>query len=126
MSADARVARAIQQVRGQQENLPAMPPEVATAIVATLRLLLSWDPAVMVEAGPHLDRVAALLDEAVEAASLAERNRVRRLLTRPGLNAIRAIQDGEIRQGCVVMDGATVREELRQAYLAIRDGKEAT
>jgi hypothetical protein len=72
------------------------------------------------------DNVRADVDTVWRLAVQAERDRVRRLLTRPGLNAIRAIQDGEIRQGCVVMDGATVREELRQAYLAIRDGKETT
>lgn len=58
-------------------------------------------------------------------AVTAERERVRRLMSRPGLNAVRSIPDGEIRSGCVVMDGATVREELRQAYLAVLKGGEA-
>ncbi len=71
------------------------------------------------------ENLRADVDVVWRLAVTAERDRVRRLLTRPGLNAIRSIPDGEIRDGCVVLDGGKVREELRQAYRAIRDGKEA-
>lgn len=36
------------------------------------------------------------------------------------LAATRCIPDGEIRDGCVVSDGATVRRRLKSAYAAIR------
>ena len=94
--------------------------------LARLRLLLSWNPAVGAEAEPILDRISVLLDEAGKAATLAERERVRRLMSRPALNAMRSVPDGEIRQGCVVLDGGKVREELRRAYLAVINGEEAT
>jgi hypothetical protein len=59
------------------------------------------------------------LEDAIELGISAERSRIRRLLSKPLLDALRCIPDGEIRDGCVVYDGATVRENARQAYLAI-------
>ncbi len=55
----------------------------------------------------------------IEQAVAAERQRIKHLLARPFLNAMRCIPDGEIRDGCLVYDGHTVREQARQAYLAI-------
>lgn len=52
-------------------------------------------------------------------AARAERLRIKRLLSAPMLAALRCVPDGEIRNGCVIHDGATVRERLRQAWLAI-------
>ena len=78
---------------------------------------------------PLLDEVHALLDrhaaEVHQAATLAERERVRKLLTLPGLQAVKAIPDGEIRNGCVVLDGGQVRANLKAAYRAIVNGEEA-
>lgn len=63
----------------------------------------------------------------VTEAVTAERERIRRLLTLPLLAVLRCIPDGEIRSGCHVHDGATVREKARQAYLAaFHDETEAT
>jgi hypothetical protein len=67
------------------------------------------------------DHIEALVVEAVNA----ERKRCTDLLTLPGLAALRCIPDGEIRNGCVVHDGGQVRERLRRAYLAVRDGAPA-
>jgi len=55
-----------------------------------------------------------------------ERTRVRAILVGPLLLARKAIPDGEIRNGCYLLDGAKVREELRQAFLAVRNGANAT
>lgn len=63
-------------------------------------------------------------DAQVAAAVAAERERVRRLLAVPALNALRCIPDGPIRNGCVITDGATVRERLREAYRAVVNGDE--
>jgi hypothetical protein len=52
----------------------------------------------------------------------AERERISRILTLPLLAALRCIPDGRIQNGCVISDGAKVRENARQAYLAVRDG----
>lgn len=71
------------------------------------------------------ENLRADVDVVWRLAAAAERDRVRRLMSRPGLNALRSIPDGEIRQGCVILDGAKVREELRQAYLAVTNGEEA-
>lgn len=49
----------------------------------------------------------------------------RALLFPPLLAALRCIPDGEIRSGCVVNDGAKVRERVRQAYLTLQDRGEA-
>lgn len=59
----------------------------------------------------------------IEEAVAAERDRIKRLLSTPLLAALRCIPDGRIQSGCVIHDGATVRERVRQAYLAI-DGRE--
>jgi hypothetical protein len=47
------------------------------------------------------------------------RQRVREHLGRAALAALRCVPDGEIRVGCVVHDGAAVRERLRLGYLAL-------
>jgi hypothetical protein len=47
------------------------------------------------------------------------RQRVREHLCLPALAALRCIPDGEIRSGCVVHDGAAVRERLRLGYLSL-------
>lgn len=46
----------------------------------------------------------------------AERDRIRAALIPALLAAVRCIPDGEIRSGCVVNDGATVRQRLKAAY----------
>jgi hypothetical protein len=57
-----------------------------------------------------------------ERERAAERNRIKKLLTIPALAALRCVPDGRIQNGCVIHDGATVRERLRQAWLsAFRD-----
>jgi hypothetical protein len=50
------------------------------------------------------------------------RRRVREHLYLSALAALRCIPDGEIRSGCVVHDGAAVRERLRLGYLALTRG----
>lgn len=70
-------------------------------------------------------QLAAAVDATAKAIE-DERTRVLAILVSPLLTAQRAIPDGEIRNGCYVLNGAKVRERLRQAYLAIRDGANAT
>lgn len=56
-------------------------------------------------------------------AMAAERERIKNLLTIPLLKALRCIPDGTLQNGCIVGDGATARENARQAYLAaFREG----
>jgi hypothetical protein len=57
-------------------------------------------------------------DERAEADA-EWRLRVREHLCLAALAALRCIPDGEIRNGCVVHDGAAVRERLRLGYLAL-------
>lgn len=66
--------------------------------------------------------IRRVLEAAVPVVQAEERTRIQELLTIPVLKAVRAIPDGRIQTGCVIQDGATVRERLRQAYLAI-DGE---
>lgn len=74
--------------------------------------------------GPDGAAVEAIRQEAEVAARAAisvERERIQRSLTMAMLRAFRSIPDGEIRDGCVVMDGGQVRERLRAAYKAITE-----
>ncbi|MFJ8690214.1 hypothetical protein [Micromonospora wenchangensis] len=54
-----------------------------------------------------------------------ERERIRRILSLPMLQALRVIPSGRIQQGCVVSDGDAVRRNLKAAYHAITDGTPA-
>jgi hypothetical protein len=68
------------------------------------------------------DQKAAIrryIQRVAEKAVAEERARIKELICLPALQALRAIPDGRIQKGCVVMDGKQVRERLRQAYLAI-------
>lgn len=48
-----------------------------------------------------------------------ERERIRRNLSLPMLQALRLIPHGRVQQGCIVSDGDVVRQRLRAAYFAI-------
>jgi hypothetical protein len=61
----------------------------------------------------------------VEAVAAAERARIQTSLAPALLAAFRCIPDGEIRNGCVINDGAQVRERLRVAWRGITDEPEA-
>ena len=63
--------------------------------------------------------VIAALDSYDQHVLAAERARIKRSLSIAVLAALRSIPDGEIRNGCVVHDGAQVRERLRSAWLSI-------
>jgi len=63
----------------------------------------------------------AALDSFDAQVLVGERRRIQRSLAIAVLKAVRSIPDGEIRNGCVIHDGAKVREGLRQAWLAIAD-----
>ncbi|WP_328344639.1 hypothetical protein [Micromonospora sp. NBC_00421] len=54
-----------------------------------------------------------------------ERERIRRILALPLLQALRLIPSGRIQQGCVVSDGDAVRSNLKAAYHAVNDGTPA-
>lgn len=69
----------------------------------------------------HADIDTCTTAAGLAAALTQERDRISRILVPAVLAAIRCIPDGEIRRGCLVYDGANVRERLRRAYLAIRD-----
>lgn len=74
--------------------------------------------------GPDGATVEAIRQEAEVAARAAvrvERERIKRSLTLAMLRALRSIPDGEIRNGCVVMDGQQVKDRLRAAYQAITE-----
>lgn len=60
-----------------------------------------------------------------DQAVLAERERIKNILTLPLLAALRCIPDGRIQKGCIISDGTKVRENARQAYLAVRDAVDA-
>lgn len=75
----------------------------------------------IIATGPKTDHLPTVTD--VEEAVTAERERIKRLLSTPLLAALRCIPDGRIQTGCVIHNGATVRERVRQAYRAI-DGRE--
>jgi hypothetical protein len=98
-------------------------------VPGTRPILSTVDPADAVEVD---DRLAGLspveayergrVDERakVQAEMDAEwRQRVREHLGRAALAALRCVPDGEIRVGCVVHDGAAVRERLRLGYLSL-------
>ena len=56
------------------------------------------------------------LEAALPLLLAAELDRIRAVLVPALLAAVRCIPDGEIRSGCVVHDGATVRKRLKDAY----------
>ncbi|MEV1013860.1 MULTISPECIES: hypothetical protein [unclassified Micromonospora] len=74
----------------------------------------TWTTAIA-NAGPPVD---AARDEQIRRD---ERERIRRNLSLPMLQALRLIPHGRIQQGCVVSDGNVVRQRLRAAYFAIVD-----
>ncbi len=67
--------------------------------------------------GDIAERIVAVAEPHIEAQV---RRQIASALAQPTLAAIRCIPDGPIQRGCVTHDGATVRERLRQAYLAIQ------
>lgn len=69
--------------------------------------------------GAAEDRLRQDADVVAEAAVRAERERIRRNLALPMLQALRLIPSGHIQQGCVVTDGDVVRDRLRAAYMGI-------
>lgn len=84
------------------------------------------DPVAAYEAGVQSCHGAPQRECCVRAGLAAHEQLLREQIARelsPALLAARtAIPDGRLQRGCVVQDGATVRERLRQAYLAIRAG----
>lgn len=60
----------------------------------------------------------AALRNRLAAPEEFERARIQALLSSPLLAALRCIPDGTHQSGCVIHDGAKVRERVRQAYLA--------
>lgn len=59
------------------------------------------------------------MSDTAEDVRRDERERIRRNLSLPMLQALRLIPHGRVQQGCVVSDGDVVRERLRAAYFAI-------
>lgn len=58
----------------------------------------------------------------LDAVEQLVREEIARELAPAMLAARTAIPDGRLQRGCIVQDGAQVRERLRQAWLAIRNG----
>lgn len=65
------------------------------------------------------------MTDAVDAAVRDERERIRRTLSLPMLQALRVIPSGRVQQGCVVSDGDAVRANLKAAYHAVSGGQPA-
>ncbi|MEU0078445.1 hypothetical protein ABZY58_11160 [Micromonospora tulbaghiae] len=75
---------------------------------------------------PFRTAVSTVIDLTVgtaPSAVAAERERIRRLLALPLLQAFRLIPSGHIQQGCVISDGDVVRQRLRAAFQAVGDGR---
>jgi hypothetical protein len=106
-------------------------PDDPEDVRARIHELVDADPALHVayELGCTDERRLIAVDEQDFEASIRRderakvdaewRRRVREHLCLPALAALRCIPDGEIRSGCVVHDGAAVRERLRLGYLAL-------
>jgi hypothetical protein len=107
---------------------PNFPPPPPPEVDALTRLLMRHRDDIMTT-GPNGVREvrAAVLARHLHDAGWRRqvdvdaewRQRVREHLCHAALAALRCIPDGEIRNGCVVHDGAAVRERLRLGYLAL-------
>ncbi|MEO3929258.1 hypothetical protein ABGB07_36215 [Micromonosporaceae bacterium B7E4] len=124
--AHARTYDEVKATQGPAASAPS--PSDLSAYAAAVRLrdrataaaIAHHERAGLAPSGQH---ARATYDAFVELIREDERVKVKRSLSIAVLAALRSIPDGEIRNGCVVHDGAKVRERLRSAWLAIdRDG----